>query len=118
MLIVKCIDDMVDGISKGKIYNVVEIIKHDNKLSYWLKDDYGVFNEFKSDRFEILEQRMVYCVNCKHLILEEIHKGEGDYIVSCPYEKECEIYDIDDGRYLSERPYYEEEYNNEDNTVN
>lgn len=61
----------------------------------------------KSDKFEVLEQQ-VYCTNCKHLKLEEIHKGRGDYIVSCPHEKECEIYDIDDSRPLSERPYYEE----------
>lgn len=54
-------------------------------------------------------EKQVYCTNCKHLKLEEIHKSKGDYIVSCPYEKECEIFDVDDSRPLSERPYYEEE---------
>lgn len=56
----------------------------------------------------MIKNERVYCTNCKHLKLEEIHKGKGDYIVSCPHEKECEIYDVDDSRPLSERPYYEE----------
>lgn len=57
----------------------------------------------------MIENEQVYYVNCKHLKLEEIHKGKGDYIASCSHEKECEIYDIDDSRPISERPYYEEE---------
>ena len=56
----------------------------------------------------MIKKERVYCANCKHLKLEEIHKGKGDYIVSCPHEKECEIYDVDDSKPLSERPYYEE----------
>lgn len=54
MIIVKCINDMVDGISIGKIYKVYNVIKHNDTYSYWLKDDYGIFNEFKANRFEIL----------------------------------------------------------------
>lgn len=54
MMIVKCINDMVDGISIDKIYKVHNVIKHNDTYSYWLKDDYGVFNEFKADRFKIL----------------------------------------------------------------
>ncbi|MGL6184831.1 MAG: hypothetical protein ACRC1T_05570 [Clostridium chrysemydis] len=55
MFVVKCINDLVDGISEGNTYNVEDVIEHDNELSYWIKDDYGVFNEFKSDRFEVIE---------------------------------------------------------------
>ena len=54
MMIVKCINDMVDGISMGNIYKVYNVIKCNNTYSYWLKDDYGVFNEFKADRFKII----------------------------------------------------------------
>ncbi|MBO3356144.1 hypothetical protein [Clostridium perfringens] len=54
MMIVECINDMVDGISMGKVYQVYNIIKCNDTYSYWLKDDYGVFNEFKADRFKIL----------------------------------------------------------------
>lgn len=54
--IVKCIDDLVDGISKNKLYNVSTIRKHSNgSLSYFIKDDYGQYNEFLSKRFEIIE---------------------------------------------------------------
>lgn len=35
-------------------------------------------------------------------------KGKDDCIVSCLHKKECEIYDVDDGRLLNERSYYEE----------
>lgn len=53
---VKCINDLVDGLSKGKIYDVTVIRKrNDGLLSFWLKDDYGQYTEFKSDRFEIIE---------------------------------------------------------------
>ncbi|HAT4302192.1 TPA: hypothetical protein I9089_002297 [Clostridium perfringens] len=45
---------MVDGISMGNIYKIYNVIKRNDIYSYWLKDDYGVFNEFKADRFEIL----------------------------------------------------------------
>ncbi|MBO3398535.1 hypothetical protein JJB71_13400 [Clostridium perfringens] len=54
MMIVECINDMVDGISMGKVYKVYNVIKHNDTYSYWLKDDYGVFNEFKVDRFKII----------------------------------------------------------------
>lgn len=54
MMVVKCINDMVDGISMGKVYKVYNVVKRNDIYSYWLKDDYGVFNEFKADRFEIL----------------------------------------------------------------
>lgn len=54
MMIVKCINDMVDGISMGKVYKVYNVIKHNDTYSYWLKDDYGVFNEFKANRFKII----------------------------------------------------------------
>ena len=45
---------MVDGISMGKVYKVYNVIKCNDTYSYWLKDDYGVFNEFKADRFKII----------------------------------------------------------------
>lgn len=36
-------------------------------------------------------------------------KGKDDCIVSCLHKKkECEIYDVDDGRLLNERSYHEE----------
>lgn len=54
MMIVECINDMVDGISMSKVYKVYNVVKCNNTYSYWLKDDYGVFNEFKADRFKII----------------------------------------------------------------
>lgn len=113
----------------------IEVLKYLNKKLYEIETrDIAGYNEEaeedsirKSAEIDLLEEiiydiksmeQQVYCTNCKHLKLEEIHKNKGDYIVSCPHEKECEIYDIDDSRPLSERPYYKEEYNNEDNTVN
>ncbi|MGV2640038.1 hypothetical protein GNF86_01095 [Clostridium perfringens] len=38
----------------GKVYKVYNVIKCNDTYSYWLKDDYGVFNEFKADRFKII----------------------------------------------------------------
>lgn len=58
MMIVKCINDMVDGISMSKVYKVYNVIKCNDTYSYWLKDDYGVFNEFKADRFKIIGGNM------------------------------------------------------------
>lgn len=56
MLIVECIDDLVDGLSKNRLYKVFHIKKRkDGKLSYFLFDDYGLYNEFRSDRFRIEE---------------------------------------------------------------
>lgn len=53
---VKCINDLVDGITKGQIYDVSVIRKRNDKLlNYFLKDDYGQYNEFKSDRFEVVD---------------------------------------------------------------
>lgn len=53
---VKCVNDLVDGISKGLIYDVSVVRKReDGLLGYFIKDDYGQYNEFKSNRFEIVE---------------------------------------------------------------
>lgn len=54
--IVKCISDSVDGLTRGKIYNILVIKKrNDELLSYFLKDDYGIYTEYRSDRFEIVD---------------------------------------------------------------
>ena len=56
MLIVECIDDLVDGLSKHRLYKVINTrLREDGKLSYFLFDDYGLYNEFRSDRFRIEE---------------------------------------------------------------
>ena len=54
LLIVKCVNDLVDGLSKNRLYKVINVkLREDGSLSYFLFDDYGHYNEFKSDRFRI-----------------------------------------------------------------
>lgn len=46
---VMCIDNLVDGVSLFNVYDVKDI-RRDNKY-YLLKNDYGQYNEYNSDRF-------------------------------------------------------------------
>lgn len=51
---VRCIDDCVDGITLDKAYNVKAIFIRENYIQYGVIDDYGVYNEYNSARFEIV----------------------------------------------------------------
>lgn len=54
-LIVKCIK-AIKGLTKGKIYEVSVIRKaNDSLLNFFIKDDNGQYNEFKSDNFQIVD---------------------------------------------------------------
>ncbi|WP_075810304.1 hypothetical protein [Clostridium perfringens] len=98
-----------------------EILKYLNKKLYEIEIRGIVeFNEEaeedsirKSAEIDLLEEiicdiksmeKQVSCVNCKHLKFDEVY---GVIIsASCPHEKECEIFEIDESRPLSERPHY------------
>lgn len=54
MLMVECIDDSVDGLSKHRLYKVINTrLREDGSLNYFLFDDYGHYNEFISNIFRI-----------------------------------------------------------------
>lgn len=42
----------------------------------------------------------VYCVDCKHFRMDD------EYKPYCPYEPECDIWNCEDSKPFSERPYY------------
>ena len=46
-----CIDDSVEGIRKGKIYNVEHVFLREGEIFYELVDDYGIWNIFRAKRF-------------------------------------------------------------------
>ena len=53
---VKCIDDLVDGVTKGKEYKVTNLFIRNDINLYGIVDNYGVYNEFRADRFIIVEK--------------------------------------------------------------
>nr|WP_312985462.1 hypothetical protein [Clostridioides sp.] len=50
---VTCVDDWVDGITEGKDYSVLEVLKRSDGVFYGILDDYGVLNHFRAKRFKI-----------------------------------------------------------------
>lgn len=54
-----CINGLVDGVTKNKIYSVVPVEIKDGKIYYGLIDDYGVYNLFKEDRFITITGELV-----------------------------------------------------------
>ena len=53
---VKCIDGLVDGLTTGKEYEVTNLFIRNDIDLYGLIDNYGVYSEFKSNRFVIVEK--------------------------------------------------------------
>lgn len=51
---VVCINGLVDGVTEGKEYEVLEIFWRYPKPIYGLIDDYGVYSEFNSERFKCI----------------------------------------------------------------
>lgn len=49
-----CINDLVDGLTKGKIYKVISRYCREDGVYYGIYDDYGAYNSYKSDRFMII----------------------------------------------------------------
>ena len=50
---VKCIDDLVCGLTKDKNYSVTNLFIRNDINLYGMIDNYGTYNEFKADRFII-----------------------------------------------------------------
>lgn len=53
-----CIKDGVDGLTKGKVYEVTNLfIRNDCGFLglYGLRDNYGVYNEYNVGRFNIID---------------------------------------------------------------
>lgn len=46
-----CINDLVDGVTKNKIYTAIYCEMKQGKIYYGLYDDYGVYNLFLEERF-------------------------------------------------------------------
>lgn len=46
----------------------------------------------------------VYCANCKHLKIDL----SQDYPFVCDFELDCNIWEAEDSRPFSNRPFYEE----------
>jgi len=48
----------------------------------------------------------VYCTHCRHLKYKNF--GTPDFTPICIHENECDIWDAEDSKPFSERPYYED----------
>lgn len=49
----------------------------------------------------------VYCTLCKNFRVKRVFDEEDSLVPTCPYEKECDIYDCDDSMPYKNRPHYE-----------
>lgn len=54
-----CINDLVDGLSKNKIYRAIHCEMKGGKLYYGLYDDYGIYNMFLENRFIIVTNDLI-----------------------------------------------------------
>ena len=52
-----------------------------------------------------MNKEQVYCTKCKHL--KTATTPDGEYLVACKYDEKCDLFDTEDSKPLSKRPYYE-----------
>ena len=56
---VRCVDGLVDGLTKEKEYDITHIFIRKDGILYGLIDNYGTYNEFKAERFEFVEDKKI-----------------------------------------------------------
>jgi len=90
----RCINGKVNGISENTIYEIVETKIYDGIHYYGVNDDYGVYNEFKSDRFINVKGYVFKLWHCLELNgNKELHNLAKDLLSSIG--KEGLAYSID-----------------------
>lgn len=59
-----CIDGNVCGLTKEKEYSITNIFVRSNYNMYGLIDDYGTYNEFRTDRFLLKDElKLKFSIN-------------------------------------------------------
>jgi hypothetical protein len=79
----RCINGKVDGVSENKIYEIIDTKMYHGTYYYGINDDYGIYNEFKSDRFIDVKPyafELWYCLDLHKN--KELHEQAKDLINS------------------------------------
>jgi len=92
----RCINGQVDGVSENRIYKISENnikVGTDGISRYWILDDYGVYNEFRADRFIDVEKYYFQLWHCLDLDDLDLNKQAKDIIdkLDC----HCGSYQVD-----------------------
>ena len=56
---VLCINGLVDGVTKGKIYKAIGIFSKEDGEFYGLYDDYGIYGMFRKERFITITDTLI-----------------------------------------------------------